>query len=85
MDYNIEYGEDKVLRSLNSSYNNSVKMGANLYNSNEGLGLSAISANKSQTSGHNGLSPTGLHPLFHPEVCDLFANTLLKPSPLLLY
>ena len=26
----------------------------------------------------------GLRPLFHPEVCDLFANTVLEPRPLLL-
>ena len=37
--------------------------------------------NKSQTSGHNGLSP----PLFLPEVCNLFADAILKPHPLLLH
>ena len=41
--------------------------------------------NKSQTSGHNRLSPIGPCPLFHPEVCDLFAYTILKPRPLLLH
>ena len=52
--------------------------------SNEGRGLSTVSAIKSQTSGrNNGRRPTGLSPLW-PDVCDLFANTVLKPSPLLL-
>ena len=46
--------------------------------------MSTVSLNKSQTSGHNGLSPVGLRPLFRPEVCDLFADTVLKPRPLLL-
>ena len=44
-----------------------------------------VAANKSQTSSHNGLSPIGLRPLFRPEFCDLFANTVLKPRPLLLH
>ena len=30
------------------------------------------------------LGPIGLRPLFRPEVCDLFADTVLKPHPLLL-
>ena len=46
--------------------------------------MSTVSANKTQTYGHNGLNPIGLHPLFHPEVCDLFAETVLKSHPLLL-
>ena len=47
-----------------------------------GLGLSVVLANKSQTSGHNGLSPIELCPLFRLEVCDLFTDTILKLSPL---
>ena len=39
----------------------------------------------SQTSGHNGLPRIGLRPFFHPKVCDLFTNTVLKSSPLLLH
>ena len=46
--------------------------------------MSTVSANKSQTSGHNGLSPSVLRPLFRPQVCDLFADTILKLRPLLL-
>ena len=42
--------------------------------------MSTVSACKSQTSNHNGL---GLCPLW-PDACDLFADTVLKPRPLLL-
>ena len=62
-----------------------VKNHIGLYNSNKGLGFHIVLVNKSQSSGHNGLSPTGLRPLFRSEVCDLFANTILKPCPLLLH
>ena len=47
--------------------------------------MSTVLSNKSQTSGHNGVSPIGLRPLFQAEVCDLFADTVLKPRPLLLH
>ena len=46
--------------------------------------MSTVSLNKSQTSGHNGLSHIRLRPLFRPEVCDLFTDTVLKPCPILL-
>ena len=50
----------------------------------KGRGLSIISANKSQTfRQNNGQSLIGLSPLW-PDVCDLIADTILKPSPLLL-
>ena len=51
---------------------------------NKGRGLSTVSANKSQTSGqNNGRRPIGLSPLW-PDVCNLFNDAVLKPSPLLL-
>ena len=46
--------------------------------------MSIASGNKSQTSDHNGRNHIRLHPLFHPEVYDLFADTILKPHPLML-
>ena len=55
-----------------------------LHCSNKGCGLSTVSANKSETSGrNNGRNPIGLSPL-SPDVCDLFVDTVLKPSLLLL-